>query len=379
MMEIDKIKRVALGCASEEEKADVDAWAQGSDERRRFVEDAKAFYARDMLKEDTVVERVEKMWGEMPLPRKRRRVVVYRRWVSVAACVVAVVGMLIWKQLHDGQESVSELPRQIVQSHAVQLILPDGSTHEIAATESSSMEIPGFDVDRKSMVQKQISMADLIATPVVEYNEIIVPRGAEYLLTLADGTTVILNSETRLRFPNFFAGKERKIYLSGEAYFNVIRDEEHPFLVEFEGGKVRVLGTQFNVKAYRGQNTFATLVSGKVEVASGRDSVVLQPGELCEITADDHSLAVSEADMISVLAWKNGEFVLKNASWDQVMNELARWYDAEIVYDSSELQGMKFHIYMDRAKTLEEALQIISKMGEITYRVEGRKVIIKKR
>ena len=67
MMEIDKIKRVALGCASEEEKADVDAWAQGSDERRRFVEDAKAFYARDMLKEDTVVERVEKMWGEMPL------------------------------------------------------------------------------------------------------------------------------------------------------------------------------------------------------------------------------------------------------------------------------------------------------------------------
>lgn len=378
-MEIDKIKRVALGSASEEEKAEVDAWAQSSEEKGRFVEDAKAFYAKDMLREDDVAERVEKMWKRMPFPRKRRRVATYWRWVSVAACVVAVAGMFLWKQLYDGRELISELPRQMAQSHAVQLILPDGSTHEIVATESSSMQIPGFDVDKKRMVQRHISMTDTITTPVLAYNEIIVPRGAEYFLTLADGTTVVLNSETRLRFPNSFAGKERKIYLSGEAYFHVTRDENHPFFVEFEGGKVRVLGTQFNVKAYRGHNAFATLESGRVEVSSGQHSVVLQPGELCEIMTSDHHLAVSAADMMSVLAWKNGEFVFKNASWDQVMSELARWYDAEIVYDSTEMQGMKFHIYMDRAKTLEEALQVISKMGEIAYTVEGRKVIIKKR
>ena len=91
----------------------------------------------------------------------------------------------------------------------------------------------------------------------------------EYSLRLADGTTVILNSETRIRFPNSFIGTERKIFLSGEAYFNVARDETRPFLVEFLGGSVRVLGTQFNVKAYMGQNIFATLVSGKVEVIAG--------------------------------------------------------------------------------------------------------------
>lgn len=378
-MEIDKIKRVALGCASKEEKAEVDAWAQSSEERRRFVEDTMAYYAKDMSGEDAVAERVERMWRGMPFPRKRRRVATYWRWVSVAACAVLMVGMFLWEQLGDGREAESVLPRQVAQSRAIQLILPDGSVHEIAAADAALKDIPGFEANRESMVQKQTSATDTAAMSGIEYNEIIVPRGGEYLLTLADGTNVILNSETRLRFPNSFVGKERKIYLSGEAYFEVSRDENHPFLVEFEGGKVRVLGTQFNVKAYRGQNTFAALVSGKVEVMSGRDSVVLQPGELCEITTDDHSLAVSEADMISVLAWKNGEFVLKNASWEQVMSELARWYDAEIVYDSSELQGMKFHIYMDRAKTLEEALQIISKMGEITYRVEGRKIIIKKR
>ena len=148
----------------------------------------------------------------------------------------------------------------------------------------------------------------------MEYNEIIVPRGGEYTLTLVDGTTVILNSETRMRFPNTFVGTERKIFLSGEAYFDVARDENRPFLVEFQGGKVKVLGTRFNVQAYLGQNTFATLVSGKVEISSGRDSVVLHPGELCEISSVDRMLSVREADMMSVLAWKNGEFVFKDAS-----------------------------------------------------------------
>lgn len=106
---------------------------------------------------------------------------------------------------------------------------------------------------------------------------------------------------------------------------------------------------------------------------------MLKPGELCEIAANDQSLSVREADLMTVLAWKNGDFVFKNALLEQVMDELTRWYDAEIVYDSEEFRGMKFHIYMDRAKTLEEALGVISKMGEITYKIEGRKVIIHKR
>jgi fecR protein len=377
IMEIDKIKRVVSGRASGEEQREVMVWARESEERMRLLKDADMFYGGKVSGELEEEKRIEGMWLRMRLPREKRRwTMVWRRWVAVAACVAVVAGVVLWMQnANDGNGERVELPR-LAHSKGVQLILPDGSTHQITTATTSTVKIPGFRVDENIVVQERQETVD---TSVVEYTEIVVPRGGEYSLMLADGTSVILNSETRVRFPNSFTGAERKIFLSGEAYFNVARDEKRPFLVEFLGGTVRVLGTRFNVKAYMNQSTYATLVSGKVEVVSGRDSVVLKPGELCEIVAADRSLSVREADLMTVLAWKNGDFVFKNASLEQVMDELARWYDAEIVYDSSEFRGMKFHIYMDRAKTLEEALDVISKMGEITYKIEGKKVIIDKR
>ncbi len=143
----------------------------------------------------------------------------------------------------------------LAHSTGVHLILSDGTVHQITTTMTSTEQIPGFNVNDRIIVQEKQEKCD---SSLVEYTEIVVPRG-EYSLRLADGPTVILNSETRIRFPNSFIGTERKIFLSGEAYFNVARDETRPFLVEFLGGSVRVLGTQFNVKAYMGQNIFLPL------------------------------------------------------------------------------------------------------------------------
>lgn len=375
-MEIDKIKRVVSGKASREDREDVKDWLEGANERKRFLKDAEAYYRGKLSAEEEEVRRLDHMWQRMQLPRKRQRMLVWQRWVAAVACVAVVVGVVLWMHKVDDGSGVQETMPRLAHSKGVQLILSDGSTHQITTATTSTVKIPGFKVDENIMIQEKQMTG---VAPVVEYTEIVVPRGGEYSLILADGSHMILNSETRVRFPNLFTGAERKIFLSGEAYFNVARDESRPFLVETLGGTVRVLGTQFNVKAYMNQNTFATLVSGKVEVVAGRDSIILNPGELCEIAANGQSLSVREADLMTVLAWKNGDFVFKNASLEQVMDELARWYDAEIVYDAAEFQGMKFHIYMDRAKTLEEALEIISKMKEITYKIEGRKIIINKR
>ncbi|MEY8590028.1 FecR domain-containing protein [Butyricimonas hominis] len=378
-MEIDKIRRVVSGKASEEEREDVRVWMEGAEERKRFLKDAEEYYRGKVLGIGEESRRVARMWQRVSQSRKKRRMVVLRRWISVAACVTAVAGLILWWETLKEENVLKRVqPLEVAHAKGVKLILPDGSSHELSSSETIQADVPGFEVKATSSVQGQKQFVDTLSEPVVEYNEIIVPRGGEYTLTLVDGTTVILNSETRMRFPNTFVGTERKIFLSGEAYFDVARDENRPFLVEFQGGKVKVLGTRFNVQAYLGQNTFATLVSGKVEISSGRDSVVLHPGELCEISSVDRMLSVREADMMSVLAWKNGEFVFKDASLEQIVRALSRWYDTEIEYDALELQDMKFHIYMDRAKTLEEALQVISRMGEVTYEIVGGKVIIKK-
>ena len=237
-MEIDKIRRVVSGKASEEEREDVRVWMEGAEERKRFLKDAEEYYRGKVLGIGEESRRVARMWQRVSQSRKKRRMVVLRRWISVAACVTAVAGLILWWETLKEENVLKRVqPLEVAHAKGVKLILPDGSSHELSSSETIQADVPGFEVKATSSVQGQKQFVDTLSEPVVEYNEIIVPRGGEYTLTLVDGTTVILNSETRMRFPNTFVGTERKIFLSGEAYFDVARDENRPFLVEFQGGK----------------------------------------------------------------------------------------------------------------------------------------------
>lgn len=374
-MDIKKIKRVALGIASDEEKKEVAAWVAQEQGRQRFLDDARQFYQSEVPDEHEVAQRVERIRTHVFRRRQKERKVFLRR-ISVVASVAAVVALFFFTNLLKKDIPQSAPTEQPALPVAVQLVLPDGSRHELTEKKTLQEVVAGLTPQEALSPREQSSPSDSSALPTVEYNEIIVPRGKEYTLTLADGSSVTLNAETRLKFPNVFTGTERKIFLSGEAYFNITRDEAHPFLVEFAKGKVRVLGTQFNIKAYKEKNTCATLVSGKVEIISDEETVLLHPGQRCDISPE--GLIVSEADLMSVLAWKNGKFVFKEASWQQVIDELSRWYNVEITYNPSEMNDTKLHIYMERPNTLTEALEIIARLTPITYSIENKKVIIKK-
>ena len=370
-MEIDKIKKVMMGKASREEREEVESWAGGSAERKRFVEDARGFYAGEEIPDGEIEQRMRRIWQTMPVSIWRRRMIF--RWAAAVACVLLAVGIgwSVWlpgtregRMMPDGQE-------QGVQ--AVQLLLSDGSRHELGPGRLSG-SIPGFRVDTGGVIRQE-AVASGPGGDTVRYGEIMVPRGGEYRMVLADGTRVMLNAETRLRFPEAFGDGERRVFLEGEAYFEVAKERERPFWVDFREGTVRVLGTQFNVKAYGGEEAVATLVHGKVEVARGQEAVVLQPGEQCRIAAGEaHALIVGKADLVSTLAWKNGEFVFKDASLEQVIDELARWYNVEMVYDHSLFRESRVHIYMNRSQTLDEALDMLSKAWDIRYERQGTKV-----
>lgn len=374
-MDIRKIKRVALGIASDEEKEEVSTWIAQEEGRQRFLDDARQFYQSEVPDEHEVAQRVERMRTHV-FGRRQKGRMVFLRWISVVASAAAVVALLFFSNLLKKDIPQAPSAEQPTPPVAVQLVLPNGSRHELTEKKTLQEIVAGLTPQKALSPREQSLSPDSSATPTVEYNEIIVPRGKEYSLTLADGSSVTLNAETRLKFPNAFTGRERKIYLSGEAYFDIARDEAHPFLVEFEEGKVQVLGTQFNIKAYKGKNTCATLVSGKVKIISDEETVLLHPGQRCDISPE--GLIVSEADLMSVLAWKNGKFVFKEASWQHVIDELARWYNVDITYTPSEMNDTKLHIYMERPNTLTEALEIIARLTPITYCIENKKVIIKK-
>lgn len=207
--------------------------------------------------------------------RACRRFAAYRRrkawrWLGVAATVAVLAGVsLLWTGKEEGQ---MPLPvAQVIEPGAKKavLTLADGTVRHL---QDSSLVVDG----RSGTQEKTLESGEEVKAPA--YNTLSVPRGGEFFLTLPDSTRVWLNAESELRFPDRFVGDKRVVFLSGEAYFDVERDEEHPFRVELDGGSVNVLGTEFNVSAYAGEDVAATLVEGSVSFRTqegGKRSYVL--------------------------------------------------------------------------------------------------------
>lgn len=375
-MEIEwkKIKRMALDEASEQEKREVSAWKEEDERRERFCKDTVTFYREGQEVNDPSREEIERAWLKVrQRTRKHRRVP--RRvagWVAGAA-VLAGVFFGIRLLITDAEPEVSPIVN-MAKTGGVRLVLSDGTTHIVEAEKNAVLDVPGFEMKDNGLKQLGQKQATVSGKKELTYSEVIVPRGAEYQLTLADGTRVILNSESSIRFPDEFQTDERRVYLHGEAYFQVSRDESCPFLVEAEAVTVKVLGTEFNVKAYQKNEVSATLVTGCVSVAAGTDSLVLNPGQQCEMK--DNALTVREADLVSVLAWKNGEFVFKDVTLEEMMYELSRWYDMEVEYEMESLKTDRYYIYVKRSKTLKEVLDKVVLTGKMKYKIYGKKVIV---
>lgn len=212
-----------------------------------------------------------------------------------------------------------------------------------------------------------------------QYNTLEVPRGAEYELILADGTYVWLNADTRLRYPTCFNTDERRVYLEGEAYFQVTKDTAHPFRVESEAQVVEVLGTQFNVYAYgHEERTYTTLVEGKVAVtasASGQH-VQLMPGQQASLGRQGGEIVVGEVNIQQVVDWKNGMFVFDDLSLEAILRKVARWYDVEVFYRNQQAKAIVFKGNLPRYGELPELLKVLENSSEVHFSLKGNTLIV---
>ncbi|QEC40620.1 FecR family protein [Pseudobacter ginsenosidimutans] len=215
------------------------------------------------------------------------------------------------------------------------------------------------------------------ADTAMVYNKIITPRGGQYQVTLPDGSKVWLNAASSLRFPVAFKGRERVVELSGEAYFEVAQNANRPFKVNV-GGKeepmqVEVLGTGFNIQAYADEPVrAATLVNGKVRVNNGNAHVILQPGQQARLK--ELSLTTASADLEEVLAWKNGIFYLQDVNIQNIMRQLSRWYDVEVVYEGNITQ--QFVGKIPRTMNLSDVLKVLESTGWVHFKFEGKTVTV---
>lgn len=315
---------------------------------------------------------------EQVLPVRKLRL---RNWL-IAACLLLAAGSGIfwWMQQPATNPPVAELsakpgPTDIGpgDNRAV-LVLADGSTVLLDDAAQGELSRQANAVVNKTadgqLVYENQTGSD--PAPLI-YNTITTPRAGQYRLTLTDGTKVWLNAATSLQFPASFSGTERRVKLSGEAYFEVAKNSQQPFIVETPRQTIEVLGTHFNVNAYEEEiATKTTLLEGRVKVATGSSSAVLQPGQQAASGTD--AIQVNVADTEEAVAWKNGYFKFNKADIQNIMRQLERWYDVEVEYRGAVPTDL-FVGKINRSENISGVLRVLE-LSEVQFKIENRKIIV---
>lgn len=269
------------------------------------------------------------------------------------------------------------------------LILADGSQISLDSAESGLLALqPGTRIVNNNGVLKYEN-ADAAGLETV-YNTITTPKGRQFSLSLADGSRVWLNAASSIKYPASFTGQDREVEVTGEAYFEIASQYRRdgrgnqakvPFIVHFStpAGKkasLHVLGTHFNLNTY-GDNreVKATLLEGGIKMVTDNDTeITLRPGEQANINSSGNMSVVADADLETVMAWKNGFFSFNHTDMITLMNEIGRWYDVDIEYAGA-VPDRKFGGEISRNNNASQVLKIMEE-SDVHFRIEGKKIIV---
>lgn len=334
------------------------------------------------LPEEVAEQDLEEIW--MRLKEREKKPLIRRLWtpVKIAASVVLIVaiGMYVYHQKNKELKPESSIAGEIAPgSNKAVLILADGKKVSLNdAGDGVLAKQAGMNVVKAEDGQLVYSIAGNKngETQPLLYNTIQTPRGGKYQVRLPDGSTVWLNAVSTLKFPTSFDGlDERKVEMTGEAYFEVAPNKHIPFVVKVGNQQVKVLGTHFNINAYTDEASLnTTLVEGAVEVtAPGAKSVRLKPGQ--QSAFDNSEFKVKSVDAEIVVAWMNGDFIFKDENIQSIMRKLERWYDIQVVYEGK-VSDIDFGAEISRSRNLSQVLKILEETGNVHFRTEGRRVTV---
>ena len=314
------------------------------------------------------------------MEKKERKPSISRVWWYAAAAVIVLAAGLSFYM--SNFYSAVEEKRVLIQpgTQQAQLTLPDGSIIDVDKKEVNVV-VDGVQVKYKKGV---LSYQPTVTTQheeesteekPVKSNELVIPRGGENTVILADGTTVHLNAGSKLTYPVRFAGKRRVVALEGEAYFDVVKDETRPFIVQTHLGEVTVLGTAFNINAYTDASVYTTLVHGKVQFSSSSiGTIILSPGEPAVVSANGSEKRMVDLD--EYVGWVDGRYVFNNRPLGEIMQTFERWYDIQVYYETPHLRDITYSGSLKRYGTINSFLDALELTGDLTYKISGRNILI---
>lgn len=369
------------GTASEEEKILVNNWYESFDDKVAVVPVSRENY-RDIVNE-RLQQRINASTGttftKMEAPVKK---MAYLRYAAACAAILLIVGAAFLYQSNNGDKEN--------QLHTLAIDLKPGENRAMLTLANgrnirlnhASKGIIGTEnniqIKNTTAGQVEYLLEGLSTESQPGYNTLTTPNGGQYQLKLADGTLVWLNAGSSLKYPVSFTGTERRVHLSGEAYFEVAKNKLKPFKVEYAGQIVEVLGTHFNIRAYAdGKPAQTSLLEGLVSVTHGTDRIRLRPGQQSIINATSGKLTkhlIPDTD--AIIGWKNGTFNFDSADIKTIMEEFSRWYDVQVVFNGP---APDYHLSGTYKRDINGATLLkVFKLTGLKYNLEGHKIIISK-
>ncbi|ASZ09639.1 FecR domain-containing protein [Chitinophaga pendula] len=375
---------------SAEQLGTLEEWINASDNNRdlfteltdqqQLTNHLQRFYAYDSVRITHKIGEAIPQFLESPVI-PIRTTLFKKKWGWAAAILLLLAGNAYYWSTHQ-----ANTPAQSVASH---IDIQPGTQGAILTLADGKQVV--LDSMNSGVVANQkgasivLSKGELIYDPTtnnnadLEYNTMTTPKGRQFQVTLPDGTRAWLNAASSIRYPTAFTTNERRVEVTGEVYFEVVKNANKPFFVSIgDNAVIEVIGTSFNINAYDNEQFIrTTLIDGSVKVAiasaTNDNSLVLKPGQQARITDKKVNLA-DKQDIDKIMAWKNGFFNFDGADLEEVMRQLERWYNIEVVYENG-IPHTRFIGEMSRQIALTDLLEIL-KRTEVDFRVEGRKLIV---
>lgn len=365
---------------SKNEHDELDEWVAASDENMQMferltdeknIEEANLWIAKRDTEAALAKAKNRMTFSTEPYIKRMQRIISY----AVAASVIIVLGVWIYFTYIQKDDST-----QLMANNPSLDLLPgsDKATLTLENGKTIILDKTGNDTSINGQLQilqqeGEIKYSEGTRERPMAYHVLTIPKKGQYKLILPDGSKVWMNAASSIRYPVAFNGAERKVYVTGEAYFEVAKDKTKPFRVVADDMLVEALGTAFNINAYGDEPVMsATLVEGSILVTKGAAENVLKPGQQAKLSGNEMSVVNVKAD--EVIAWKNNQFKFNDLPLDAIMRQVARWYDAEIVYEQK--TSDHFNAEVSRDVPVSKLLHILELTNRAHFKIEGNKIIV---
>lgn len=366
------LQKYQEGVLSPEDQDKLDAWYWH-----------KASNSNLQLSEYELEDSYHDLKSRLPLQQEPKIISIWAR-VAVAASIALVLGTGIFyftkpktpvvQIVEKAQEIAPGGNRGILTlSNGKQIILANISAKDTIAKEGEEVTIR---MNANGVITYVVNPnANTSKEEANSFNTLSTPTGGQYNIVLADGTKVYLNTVSSLKYPTRFNGDQRMVELEGEAYFEVAKNKDKPFIVKSGNQEIEVLGTHFNVHAYDNEPIVkTTLLEGSVAVRYKNQKTILKPGQQSNVSDNLNKIIVREVDTEAAIAWKNGRFKFDNADLKSVMKQLERWYGIKAEY-RGDVSDVTFNGGTFMNKNLSEVLKVLE-LNNIKFKVEGKTVIV---